>query len=116
VFSSLFVTDNTEKYAYTSPSQGIESGNRRSGNRRSSLITKGKTNNREITLLSFISAGLLAGCAGTHYTPAPYETGDVDTSAYVVSDFWMIYKEEGKAALQCPGRNHQGTGCKSRGY
>jgi OOP family OmpA-OmpF porin len=78
--------DVTEKYAYTTPSQGIET-----ENKRFSLIATGKTNNRETimnalsrsALLPIISAGLLAGCAGTPYSPAPYDTGHVDTSAYV---------------------------------
>jgi OOP family OmpA-OmpF porin len=34
-------------------------------------------------LLSIISAGLLAGCAGTPYSPTPFEPTRVDTSAYV---------------------------------
>jgi len=34
------------------------------------------------TLLSFVSAGLLAGCAGTPYTPAPFTPASVDTRTY----------------------------------
>lgn len=34
------------------------------------------------TLLSFVSAGLLAGCASTPYTPTPFTPARVDTRAY----------------------------------
>jgi OOP family OmpA-OmpF porin len=34
------------------------------------------------TLLSIVSAGLLAGCASTPYTPAPFTPASVDTRAY----------------------------------
>jgi len=43
-------------------------------------------------LLPLISAGLLAGCAGTPYTPTPFEPARIDTRAYVpkVDDFVVV--------------------------
>jgi len=35
------------------------------------------------TLVSVLSAGLLAGCAGTPYTPTPFTPASIDSSAYV---------------------------------
>lgn len=63
------------------------------GNRRYSLIATETTHNMETimntlsgSILSLVtSATLLAGCAGTPYTPAPFEPAQVDTSAYVAS-------------------------------
>jgi OOP family OmpA-OmpF porin len=35
------------------------------------------------TLLSFVSAGLLAGCASAPYTPTPFQPASIDSEAYV---------------------------------